>query len=258
MKAFTFIPFFVITGFTFSQVTSDLSKMKLEGKVKLMQLTYIEAAPHYEESDAGTYYFNSSGFLDSMVHHGRQSPISYSKTIYIYNNKMRLINSIQSISIDGQFDDYAISDWRRRKMFYNSAGLLVKTKEVDKDTVLTREIKYKYDSLRRIKKVVDNDFSNQITTNWTYNEEGAKSIEISTRGLTSKNVFFYNKKGLLVKHQNSVPADNEKFYEEKYTYSFNEKGSWYMKHISDRCVTPNNIEDWKEKAVIKRSFTYFK
>lgn len=260
MKAFISIAFLIITGFSFGQLKLNWSKIELKGKVKkLEKIYYYMEGASKTESINSIYHFNKKGRVDSLELFHEISPNTYTITRFIYNSQSVLINSVKTIYEDGVWDNYTVSDWRRRKYFYNSKGVLVKIKEVNADTLLTREIELKYDDSGRIKKVIDNDidFSNLMVTSWTYTANGSISNQTSSRR-KYRVVRYFDKQGLETKSQWTQPIKSKKYTEDKFSYEFDSKGNWIHIKTSSRDVAPTLDEVvWKSDTGVERKITYY-
>jgi hypothetical protein len=234
--------------------------MNLKGKVHSIKTTDY----FIEETDTvsfpnNVYYFNKKGLIDSLETFGEISPHTYTITRYIYNDKSVLINTVKNIYEDGQWNNYTVTDWRRRKYFYNSEGVLVKIKEVNADTVLTREIKYKYDDLGRLEKLIDNDIdeSNLEVTIWTYNANGSFSNLTSTRH-NHRGVSYFDKEGAQVKSQWTRPIKSKEFTEYKNSWEKDSHGNWIHEITTNREVKPTIDEvKWATTMGAFRTITYY-
>jgi hypothetical protein len=235
--------------------------MNLKGSVKTMKtIPYHIDGTDTTSSSSDIYHFNDKGLIDSIELHGDLSPISYSIKKYIYNDNSQLINTVHFIYEDGIWENYTLTDWRRQKMFYNNEGQLVKIKEINQDTVLVREVKFKYDDRGRLLKEIDSDLekNNEDVTTWTYTENGSRSM-FTSNDPDRRGVKYYDNSGMHVKSQWYIPKRSKEFTEYKYTWISDEQGNWIQEITSSRDVSPSiNEVVWVNDQGERRFITYYK
>lgn len=244
---------------SFSQTETDWSKMKLKGKVQsIMELDQqLEENGDIFGSDRTDFFFNKKGYIDSTVHYGKLSPNSYSRKHFIYDEEWKLINTVHFIYIDGVWDNYTLSDWRRQKMFYNSTGKLIKIKEINQDTVLVREVKYKYDEQGRLIKKTDNDLkgSKSAVTKIKYSSTGSEEALINAK---RKYIKTYDMNGIETSTILYWPKDSKEYSETKNNWVFDSHKNWVKKNIHSRNIDASaKKSEWLNDNVLKRTITYY-